>query len=136
MTIEIEKRALQGIVLVLAAVPVSAGAAGAALGPGFLGLAQPWPADLDSHLRYLSGILLALGLAWWSCVPQIEAKGSRFRLLAVLTATGGLGRLLSLAQLGAPSAGHMIGLFLELVAVPALVLWQARIEHAMRRYLG
>ena len=45
--------------------------------------AQPWPADLDSHFRFLSGIFLAMGIAWYSCIPAIEANVARFRLLAV-----------------------------------------------------
>jgi len=40
---------------------------------------------------------------------------------------GGAARLLSLGIAGAPSPGHIGGLFMELVAVPLLVLWQARL---------
>jgi hypothetical protein len=124
-----ERSALQAVVAILACVPMAAGAAGVLTGPAFLALDPPWPADLDSHLRYLSGILLALGLAWWSCVPGIEGKGARFRLLALLTVAGGLARLISLVTGGPPSAGHLAGLCLELAAVPLLVLWQARVAN-------
>lgn len=122
-----EKRLLQAVVAVLAAVPVAAGLAGAVVGPDFLGLDPPWPRDLDSHFRYLSGVLLAMGLAWWGCVPGIEDKTERFRLLAFLTFAGGLARLASLVLAGAPSAGHLYGLAVELLAVPLLALWQTRI---------
>ncbi len=54
-----EKRALQAIVALLALVPLAAGLSGVISGPAFLHAMQPWPADLDSHLRYLSGVLLA-----------------------------------------------------------------------------
>ena len=71
-----EKRALQCVVGVLAAIPVLAGIEGIVSGPEFLGVGQPWPADLDSHFRFLSGIFLAMGIAWYSCIPAIEANAS------------------------------------------------------------
>ena len=120
------RRALQAVVAVLSLVPITAGAAGVALGPGFVG-AVGVPADLDSHFRYLSGIFLALGLGFLSTVPAIERRTARFRLLAALVVCGGLGRLLSLAALGAPGWPHLAGLALELVVVPLLALWQAAV---------
>ena len=122
-----EKRALQCVVGALAAIPVLAGIEGIVSGPEFLGVGQPWPADLDSHFRFLSGIFLAMGIAWYSCIPAIEANAARFRLLAALTFAGGLARLFSLAIAGPPSLGHLGGLGMELIVVPLLVLWQARV---------
>ena len=122
-----ERRALQTVVAVLALIPVSVGAAGILLGPSFLETDPPWSADLDSHFRFLSGVFLSGGIAFLSCVPSIERKSNRFRLLAGCVFLGGLARLLSLGIAGAPSPGHLGGLFMELVAVPLLVLWQARV---------
>ena len=122
-----EKRLLQAVVALAAATPVLAGFEGVLSGPEFLRLDPPWPADLDSHFRFLSGIFLALGLAWYSCIPDIEAKTPRFRLLAALTVAGGLARGASLLEMGSPSAGHFAGLAMELGGVPLLVLWQARV---------
>jgi hypothetical protein len=127
-----EKRLLQIVVAILALTPVLTGLAGVVIGPSFLGVEQPWPADLDSHFRFLSGIFLLLGLAWYSCIPAIEAKTARFRFLGALTFTGGIARLLSLFLAGPPSAGHLAGLCVELGAVPLLVLWQARISREHR----
>ena len=118
---------LQVLVAILAATPVAAGTAGVIAGPAFLHLGSPWPADLDSHFRFLSGVFAAVGIGWYSCIPGIGRKTARFRLLAGLTFAGGLARLLSLATAGAPSAGHIAGLCVELLVVPLLVLWQARI---------
>ena len=126
--VDTEKRALQAIVAVLAITPGAAGLAGALAGPDFLGLDPSWPRDLDSHFRFLSGVLFTMGLGWWSCVPAIERKTERFRLLAALTFTGGLARLLSLSLVGNPSLGHLFGLSVEVLAVPLLTLWQARIS--------
>lgn len=122
-----EARILQALIAVLALLPVSAGVAGIVGGPRFLGVEPPWPADLDSHLRFLSGVFLVVGLAWWSCIPRIAEKTGRLRLLALMTFAGGLARLWSVGLAGWPSAGHVAGLSMELVVVPALTLWHARI---------
>ncbi|MBZ9796166.1 DUF4345 domain-containing protein [Mesorhizobium sp. ES1-4] len=82
---------------------------------------QPFP--------FLSGFFLAIGLAWYGCVPSIETKTERFRLLAACTFAGGLARLVSLLSAGTPSPGHIAGLCVELLAVPALVWWQGRIAN-------
>ena len=129
----VERRILQSVVGVLAAIPVLAGAEGVISGPEFLDVSEPWPADLDSHFRFLSGIFLAVGIGWYSCIPAIETHGARFRLLAALTVAGGLARLFSLMLGTIPSGGHLGGLGIELVVVPLLVLWQARIARLYRQ---
>lgn len=129
------RRALQVTVAVLAVVPVTAGAAGVVMGAGAISPLPSgpaaWPVDLDSHVRFLSGVFLAIGLVFWSCLPAIERKGPRFRLAAGAVVLGGIARLLSLVVAGMPGPGHLAGLGLELVVVPALVLWQARLSRAV-----
>jgi hypothetical protein len=123
-----ERRLLQAAVALGCLVPLLAGGAGIARGPAMLhGVGGEVPADLDSHYRYLSGLLLATGLGFATCIPAIESRTARFRLLAFLVFVGGLGRLASLALAGRPGEGHVLGLAMELLAVPLLVLWQARI---------
>jgi hypothetical protein len=114
-------------------VPISAGLAGVLTGPGFLTTSPPWSDDLDSHVRFLSGVFLVLGLAWWSCIPHIETKTERIRLLGIATFVGGLARLYSLILVGAPTTGHLVGLGLELVAVPLILLWHSRLSVDPRR---
>ena len=128
----VERRMLQCVAGVLAAVPVLVGAEGVISGPQFLHLNEPWPADLDSHFRFLSGIFVAMGIAWYSCIPAIETNTARVRLLAALTFAGGLARLFSLILGAVPSPGHLGGIGIELVVVPLLVLWQARIARLYR----
>jgi hypothetical protein len=132
-----ERRLLQAAVGLGCVVPLLAGGTGMIEGPSFLhGVAGTAPADLDSHFRYLSGLLFAIGLAFASCIPDIERKTARFRLLALLVFTGGLGRLLGLASSGVPGTGHVFGLAMELGTVPLLVLWQARVAAARTRAEG
>ena len=124
----VERRLLQIAAALACMVPLLAGGAGMLEGPPFLrGVEDAVPTDLDSHFRYLSGLLFAIGLAFASCIPAIERKTARFRLLALIVFVGGLGRLLGLASSGMPGTGHIFGLVMELVTVPLLVLWQARV---------
>ena len=123
-----ERRMLQIAVAIACLVPFAAGLGGIVEGPGFVqGVSDPVPTDLDSHFRYLSGLLFGLGLGFAACIPRIETKGLLFRGLAVAVAAGGLARLVSLLGVGAPSAGHLFGLAMELGIVPLLALWQARL---------
>ena len=124
----VERRLLQLAVALGCVVPLLAGGSGMIGGPAFLsGVGRDVPADLDSHFRYLSGLLFAIGIAFASCIPDIERKTARFRLLALLVFVGGLGRLLSFLSIGSPGAGHVFGLAMELGTVPLLVLWQWRV---------
>lgn len=123
----IEKRALQTVVAVACLLPLLVGGASVVHGPAIFGHPADLPRDLDSQFRYVSGIFFALGLGFVSCIPSIERKGPRFRLLGALVVVGGLSRAVSLAAFGAPSAGHLLGLAMEVLVVPLLLLWQANL---------
>ena len=116
------RRNLQIAVGVLGLVPVGAGLAGVLLGPAMVAANASVP--LDSHFRYLSGLLLAIGLGFWSCVPGIDQKTGRFRLLTGLVFVGGIGRAVSLETVGLPDVPILFGLIMELAVTPALCLWQ------------
>ncbi|SNS52029.1 protein of unknown function [Sphingomonas laterariae] len=133
MTPLAERRLLQGAVALACLIPLGIGAISVALGPAIIARGLPDSASLDSHFRYLSGIFLALGIAFASCVPAIEARGGRFRLLGAMVIAGGLARLLSLGVAGSPSTGHQIGLVMELGVVPLLMLWQRRVARRFGR---
>lgn len=127
-----EVRALQACVAVAGLVPVGVGLAGALFGLAIVddGAIDP---SADSHFRYLSGLLLALGIGFWSGIPAIEDRGRRFRLLTFMVAVGGLGRLYGLLVGCTPDKPMLFGLFMELVVTPALCLWQGRVARNRRR---
>jgi len=126
-----ERRLLQIVVATLALVPILAGIAGIVLGPRGFDAAAVLSRSGDSHLRYLSGLMLAIGLAFWSTVPGIEAKGQRFRLLAGLVLIGGCARLYALATAGLPTPGMIGGLVMELLVTPGLALWRESVERKL-----
>ncbi len=123
-----EVRALQVCVALGGCVPVAAGLAGVALGPSLAAGVDAASVPLDSHFRYLSGLLAGLGFGFWSTLPHILQRGARFRLLTAIVVGGGLGRLISLLRVGPPDAPMLFGLAMELGVTPALALWQARLE--------
>ena len=124
-TRSLERTLLQVTVAVVGLVPVSAGVAGALWGPAMLNPGAG--ADLDSHYRYLSGLLAAVGVLYWTTIPRIEVMSGRFSLLTLIVVTGGLCRALGMLIAG-PSSGWMLAaLGMELLVTPALYLWQGRV---------
>jgi hypothetical protein len=125
----IEKQALQIAVALGSLVPIMAGIAGVLVGPRMLESVIIASGDFDSHFRYLSGLLLGIGMGYASTIPRIETHGRRFRLLTGIVLVGGLGRLLSLAVIGIPSPSMVAALVMELLVTPALAFWQWRVAH-------
>lgn len=124
---EKERRYLQRAVALAAVVPVSAGLYGVLFGAGLTG-EQGLSVSGDSHYRYLSGLLLGIGLLFWSAIPAIEQKRGRFQLLTLVVVAGGLGRLAGLGITGIPSLTMLGALAMELAVTPAICLWQMRVS--------
>jgi hypothetical protein len=124
MTGSIEKRLLQAVIAAACLLPLIVGGQGILQGPEPFGHLTDVPKDLDSHFRYISGIFFATGLGFVSCIPDVERMGPRFRLLGGLIFVGGVSRLISLIAVGVPSRGHALGLGMETIVVPLLMLWQ------------
>jgi hypothetical protein len=116
-----ERRALQAAVVLAGCVPVAAGLWGVLGGIDTAGLTAA------SHARYLSGLLLGIGLCFWVCVPTIERRGAEVRALSAIVVVGGLARLAgAIAATGFPPtvAGPLV---MELVVTPGLALWRERV---------
>ncbi len=121
-----ERRLLQIFVALATLVPIFGGGWGV-FGPG---VTPAVAVSADSHHRYLSGLLLAIGVAFLASVPHIEQHTARFRLLAALVVTGGLARLFTLAMHGRPTGEIVFALVMELGVTPALVVWQGRVARS------
>jgi hypothetical protein len=126
-----EGRFLQIVVALACLVPIGAGAAGIMVGPAMVD-AGAVPAGADSHYRYLSGLLLGIGIAFATTIPDIERHATRFRLLTGIVVVGGFGRLLSLLLRGTPDKPMLAALVMELGVTPCLMLWQARVARRQR----
>ena len=58
-----------------------------------------------THAAYLSGLLLGIGLGFWSLIPRIETEGRIFTLLTGIVMLGGLARLALAVRLGTGRPG-------------------------------
>ncbi|MET0314619.1 MAG: DUF4345 domain-containing protein [Hansschlegelia sp.] len=128
MSPDAERQAFRVAVAIAGLVPASAGLAGIVTGAGFLDAGGQ---ALDSHVRYLSGLLLGTGLAFWATLRRPERYGARYRLLTAIVALGGLARLYGVVVGDAPPAPMLFGLVMELGVTPALCLWQARLARRL-----
>lgn len=120
-----ERRLLQAAIALACIVPLSGGLWGIIEGAGMLG--QGGDVTLDSHVRYLSGLLLGIGLAFLSVIPNVESHGGRSSLLSAIVVTGGLSRLYGVWNDGWPAPAMQAALAMELGVVPILYLWQRRV---------
>lgn len=134
MQVFTERRLLQLAVTIACLVPLSAGWAGIVKGPVLFAIQCSGEAciSLDSHFRYLSGLLLAIGLTFLAMVPRIESHSVKFRTLAFLIVIGGGARVFSLMQVGTPDLPDTLAIGMELIVVPALALWQGRVARRMK----
>ena len=123
-----ERRLFQIVVRIAAIVPVTAGGAGMLAGPKMIGASIQITRDLGSHFRYLSGLLLGIGLIFLWAVARIDQRGQMFRALGLIVMVGGLGRVLGVIEQGLPGTPHRLALVMELGVVPGLVFWLGRIE--------
>ena len=129
-----ERKLLQQAVAIVASIPVATGLYGVLFGQALTGDAVSISAE--SHFRYLSGLLLGIGLCFWSTLPSIEIHTGRIRLLTLLVVIGGLSRLIGLALTGLPSLFMLGGLVVELIVAPALCLWQTRVANRYAEEYG
>lgn len=115
------KRAVQTSFAVAGIVPVVA---------GLWGVFHPLAGSLGSQLnhgRYLSGLLLAIGLVFWASIPDIERRTASIRVLTVVVVIGGVCRLLGV-MMGDPLSLPVAGaLAMELAVTPLLCFWQSRL---------
>jgi hypothetical protein len=121
-----EARVLKIVVAAASVVPIAAGGAGISLGPAMVGIDTASLAA-DSHYRYLSGLLLGIGILFLSTVLRIERSTGRFRLLALIVIIGGLSRLSGVLLRRDADLSILFALVMELGLTPALALWQTRV---------
>ncbi|HWF00216.1 MAG TPA: DUF4345 family protein [Caulobacteraceae bacterium] len=123
-------RLLKMLIGLAAFVPVLGGGVGVLRGAAAFG---SWPgAAADSQTRYLSGLLLGIGLAYWACVPTLERRAREIGLLTVIVLIGGVSRLAGVVLAGDPGPIRWT-LAMELLVAPALGLWQLQLARKSGR---
>ena len=123
-----ERRLFQCALALACLVPLTAGASGVLQGPAMVqGVSAAAQADLESHFRYLSGLLLGIGLCFGASIPTIERRSELFVVLSAVIVVGGVARLAAMLAGTLPSTPHVLAVGMELLVVPLLMIWQRRI---------
>lgn len=90
------------------------------------------PADvdvaLDSTYRYYGGVYFAVALLVWWSLPRIEQRAPYLVFAAGAIFLGGMGRIVSIVQHGAPATATWFVLVLELGAVVAAAVMQRSVR--------
>lgn len=133
MTPSTERRLFQLIVVIGSLVPILAGAAGVVRGPAMMRGSISANADLDSHFRYLSGLLLGIGIAYLTTLSDLRRKSGLFVALSLIVILGGCARLFGALLHGFPQPSQWFAFAMELGVVPLLLLWLRRIVRPRER---
>lgn len=120
-----QRRLLQTAIALTGLSAVGFGLAGVLIGTGFTSHAGD--VTMDSYVRFLKGMLLAIGLIYWSAIPDIEKHGERIAVVTFILVLGAIPRLMSMISHGVPTLGILLSLFGELVIVPLIWLWQRHV---------
>jgi hypothetical protein len=127
------RRQLQIVAATLAAIPFLSGLAGMIAGPSTLpGDNSRLEASADSEYRFASAFWFAVAPVIWSTVPNIESQGPRLRAVCSVVFLGGLARLSSWRHTGRPHPLFVGAIALELIGMPLLVAWQAKVDSRSR----
>ena len=117
--------ALAGLVLIVF------GLAGVFFGANFVDLSGN--VEIDSYFRFLKGVLLGIGLIYWSSIPDIARHGERVSLVTFILVLGAVPRLLAVISHGVPTIGSLVGLAGELIFAPLLWLWHQHVIGVAQR---
>ena len=117
--------ALAGLVLIVF------GLAGVFFGANFVDLSGN--VEIDSYFRFLKGVLLGIGLIYWSSIPDIARHGERVSLVTFILVLGAVPRLIAVIGHGVPTIGILISLAGELIVAPLLWLWHQHVTGAAQR---
>lgn len=83
---------------------------------------------LDSNLRFLGGIGVAMALLLLWITPRIAERTVAFRVVWICRLFGGVGRLVSVAVVGAPPIPMLVFTVSEVVFIPFLLYWQSTLS--------
>ncbi|UJR11724.1 hypothetical protein I4U23_015905 [Adineta vaga] len=127
--------ALQIVVTLSAIVPIFVGLKGIYLGPSGITLkpnqlfkSEKYIIEVDSHFRYISGYLLAMGIFLLRSVPNMHRDATELHRACIIVFIGGLGRLWGLFVTGL-EIGAVLATIVELFFFPIICYWQKQIQN-------
>jgi len=126
-----QRKFLQISVAIAGLIGVGFGLAGVVFGIAFTDMFDD--GTVDSSVRFYKGMLLATGVIYWSCIPQIEQRGERMSLVTFILVCGAASRLMAVIGHGVANLGVLLSLTAGLILVPLLWLWQRHVAQAAQR---
>jgi hypothetical protein len=124
----LERRLLQIALAIVGLVAITFGLTGVLFGTSLSGVRLG--VTMEGYVRFIKGVLVAVGLIYWSAIPQIEKRFERISIVTFILVFGAAARLLAVLGHGFPTVGLLISLVGELVVVPLIWLWH---RHLVRR---
>lgn len=123
------RKLLQIFTYILALVPTITGVLNmmGIYDPIFKELNLPNSPVLDSDLRFLGGVWLGLGICVLYITHSLEKHVFLYRVLWSMIFIGGIGRLISMFQVGMPPAPFIAFTALEIIGAPVFLYWHARV---------
>ena len=82
---------------------------------------------LNSQVHYLGAMWAGFGITLWWCARDLRVGGGLLPLLMAAVLVGGVGRLIAAMQYGPGPALLAFFIAVELLAPPAIILWQRRL---------
>jgi Domain of unknown function (DUF4345) len=121
------KKILVVVIYMLGATAIVTGLLAIIGGPAALLGGAPAVPSVDSQLRYADVIWLGAGVVLiWSARKPLE-RAMATRVVLLIAAVAGLGRLISLIEVGVPHPFYLVTMGLELVVTPLIILWHSRV---------
>lgn len=120
------KRGLQMVLGALSLIPLLVASLGLLFGAGRFIPEEVITPGFDSHYRYITGYYLSLTLFTWWVIPNIERHMIPLRIVSAAIFMGGVGRLVSMLEVGLPGP-VMVGFTVFELLFPLVLLWQARL---------
>ena len=124
----ISKKTLQYVIGILALAPLLSGLIGLSgiFNPLFF---EELPVNLflDSNLRFLNAMCIAVALSFYFILPVIEKETFACRIICFAIFMGGIGRLISIYDLGIPAFPLLIFAAFELIFPPLIIYWQKQL---------
>jgi hypothetical protein len=125
------RKLLQIVVALTGLAAVGFGLAGVLFGAAFMGLYED--VVIDSYVRFLKGMMLAIGLVYWSAIPDIERRGERISVVTFILVGGAMARVVAVVSHGVPTMGILLSLVGGLIVVPLVWLWQRHVARVAAR---
>ncbi len=121
------RRLLLIVIAVLGVVPIATGLFAVIGGPPAEPGGEVISPSLDSEYRFAHVIWIGAGVVLWWSLRRPAERALTTRVVLVIAAAGGIGRIISAVLYGLPHPVFIAAGVVELVVVPLVVLWHGRV---------